>query len=143
MEKILQIIYYLLLLLELFIGNVGVCENTYYSKDIIYSVVFDSEKILLYWKWPLKTWCVVVGFLRQLIVMSGIKDVLKFIKPKGAKIGKIKWNPDFKDDIQTLLETVEGAMNLGKGLGKIKHPFKSNKIAMYAAAMKTTDNEKV
>ena len=29
----------------------------------------------------------VVGFLVQIVVMSGIKDVVKFAKPKGAKIG--------------------------------------------------------
>ena len=44
----------------------------------------------------------VVGFLVQIVVMSGIKDVAKFARPKGAKVGKINWNPDFVNDIKTL-----------------------------------------
>ena len=31
----------------------------------------------------------VVGFLVQIVVMSGIGDVMGFARPKGAKIGKI------------------------------------------------------
>lgn len=136
MEKILQIILELITSAQYVVGLVS-----NFVKEL--KTVKEGKCHKTCKKNLLQYMAEVVGFLRQLIVMSGIKDVLKFIKPKGAKIGKIKWNPDFKDDIQTLLETVEGAMNLGKGLGKIKHPFKSNKIAMYAAAMKTTDNEKV
>ncbi len=79
----------------------------------------------------------VVGFLVQIVVMSGIGDVMGFARPKGAKIGKISWNPEFIHDLKLLAKT--GRM-LGKSVGKIKNPFKGNKIDMYADAMKSTDN---
>ena len=42
----------------------------------------------------------IVGFLVQIVLMSGISDVLKFAKPKGAKVGKVC-------GIQTLSQTLK------------------------------------
>ena len=53
--------------------------------------------------------------------MSGIGDVMGFARTKGAKIGKISWNPEFIHDLKLLAKT--GRM-LGKSVGKIKIPFK-------------------
>ena len=80
----------------------------------------------------------VVGFLVQIVVMSGIKDVAKFARPKGAKVGKINWNPDFVNDIKTLKTS---GLKVSKGIaGKIKSPFKGTKLDSYGDALKATDN---
>eukprot|EP00943_MAST-04B_sp_MAST-4B-sp1_P005885 g5885.t1 len=81
----------------------------------------------------------VVGFLVQIVVMSGIKDVVKFAKPKGAKIGKISWNPDFVNDLKTLQKAGQKA---GAGVvNKIKSPFKGSKVNSYGDSLGATADD--